>query len=97
MWTISCTLSGLERAKDFDWDVFRDRLLPMTEDAINAYETRRSDAEEENQGTQSIQEEEVGLREVGTTSSPTESSDFSEGQGEVVDSEEATYQSWPKA
>lgn len=88
---------GLERVKDFDWDVFRDRLIPYSEDAINAYETSRNEAEEENQGQQPIQEEEVGLREVGTETSPTESSSLPEGQGEVVDSPQAQDQSWPKA
>lgn len=88
---------GLNRAKDFDWDVFRDRLIPMTEDAINAYETGRALAEEENQGKVTLQEEEVGLREVGVESGPEESSDISEGQGETLDSEEATYQSWPRS
>ena len=88
---------GLERAKDFDWDVFRERLVPMIEDSIHAYETSRPKKEEENQGSVPVQEEEVDLREVEAAPVTTESDNLSEGQGEDIDNEEATYQSWPKS
>lgn len=88
--------AGLERAKDFDWDIFRQKLIPMVEDSINAYETSRAKAEEENQGTVPVQEE-VDLRTRQASPSTAQGSDIPEGQGETVDSEEATHQSWPKA
>lgn len=88
---------GIERAKDFDWDIYRERLIPMMKDSLNAYETSRKQAEEENQGSVPVQEAEVDIRAESPEGVDEESSVLPEGQGETVDSEKPTHQSWPKA
>ena len=55
---------GLVRAKDFDWNVFKDNLVPKVEEAINAYEKGHSEGQEEDKrdSGQTSEEEEERIR-----------------------------------
>lgn len=89
---------GFQRVVDFDWGPFEDSLDENLEEAVNAYEKRRQQAEEENQGERENRDAEeaqdVSVPEVEAEDSATESSDISEGQGEVVGSPVTPHYPW---
>ena len=38
--------AGLERVKDFSWEVFSEKIVVLAEEAINAYQERRAKQQE---------------------------------------------------
>ena len=75
------TKLGLERVKDFDWDILRAQITPMLEDSINAYETRGSQTKEEDQGNVEESNKEDSTGEGQAQIGSTQGIDITEGQG----------------
>jgi glycosyltransferase involved in cell wall biosynthesis len=79
--------AGLIRAKDFDWEIYKERLIPFVEQAIESHQTSRAEKEGEDSGNATEGSSQDGSGEVGGEEEISSLFDIPEGQGEVVTSE----------
>jgi glycosyltransferase involved in cell wall biosynthesis len=75
---------GLERVKDFSWDIFDTKIVQFAEEAIDAYQKRYPEQQETDQGEESGNEV-VDVRSDEANGSPAPGDSLVEGHGQDHD------------
>lgn len=80
--------AGLERVKDFSWEVFSEKIVVLAEESINAYQERRARQQEASEGEEARSESER-LRPNEVNDSTEETSLLPQGNDEVENGQAA--------
>jgi hypothetical protein len=77
---------GLERVKDFSWEIFDKEIVRQAEEAIIAYQERYPEQQETGQ-TEEGRIEDVGVRSIEIEDQATQDDPITEGNGKDADAQ----------